>query len=207
MYRKTLSLGAICGLVTIHIFAASTVWASENIYKNPAEKGHNAIHKYENDWSFDINTQFEITTKEPSHSDAGTPIEILQSVENPEDEDQTPTSKFIAESGIDNKILDQIPYGDNIKHMWNIVDGDTDIYFEGLRADRRNMGLSYTTTELPVIGKLNDIELEFTAGETNEISFKTHSIPFMGKLQGFTLKGTAGDDENKIFARYTVKFD
>ena len=48
-------------------------------------------------------------------------------------------------------------------------DGERDIYFNGLRADRRNKGLSFTTKELPIIGQLNDIELKFSAGEDNEV--------------------------------------
>ncbi len=185
----------------------NNAFAAENIYKNPAEKNHKVISVYENNWSYDINTQFEITASETTNSDTGTPRELLKSVETPEDEKRSATARFIEEANLEDKILSKVPHGSRIKHIWNIVDGDVDLYFTGLRADKGNRGITYTTTNLPVIGKINDMKFEFSAGETNEISFTTHVIPFMGELKGFTLKGTAGDDDNKIFARYTVPFE
>ncbi len=117
------------------------------------------------------------------------------------------TSAYFVKKSIEDEILEKIPHGSKFKQMWNVVDGDVDLYFTGLRADRKNRGLSYTLSNRSFIGDMNDIEIEFSAGNDSEVSFKTQTIPFMGQLEGFSLKGSAGMNDSKIFARYTVPLD
>ena len=131
-------------------------------------------------------------------------------IENPDlhkKQHQSETTQFVSNKKIQDEILDKIPFGDDLKGAWHFVDGDTDIIFIGLRADRRNKGLTFTTKKLPILGEFDDVEFKFSAGDDNEVSFTTHTIPLMGRLEGFSFKATAGDDNNKVFARYTVAFD
>ncbi len=107
---------------------------------------------------------------------------------------------------MDEKILSMVPQGHNMKKLWKVVDGDVDLHFEGLRADRSNKGLKYKTNAMPLIGEIRGTEFEFSAGEDMEFGFKSNRIPFAGEVEGFQLKGSVSDDA-KISARYTYKFD
>lgn len=180
--------------------------AGENQYQNPLEKNYSPIQVYENDWAYNLNTEFEVTTKTQSSTDEGTSSALLNSVENP-DEDTKKTSTYFVQKSIEDEILDKIPHGSKFKQMWNIVDGDVDLYITGLRADRNNQGLSYTLSNQSFIGNMNDIEIKFSAGLENKISFKTHMIPFLGQLEGFSLKGSIDTKNSNFFARYTVPLD
>lgn len=92
--------------------------------------------------------------------------------------------------------------------MWDVVDGEVDIVtIEGLRVDRRNKGMNYTTSTIPMIGTIDGLELEFSAGDTNEFAFESKILPFVGQIEGFKLKGSTNNDRSKIFARYTIAFD
>lgn len=107
---------------------------------------------------------------------------------------------------LEDKILALIPHSDKMKRVWSIADGDVDLHFEGLRFDRKNMGVKYTTSTLPMIGEMTGIEFEFEAGDDNNLSFESDIMPLVGHIDGFTFKGSAGDD-NRISARYTMNFD
>lgn len=105
------------------------------------------------------------------------------------------------------KVLAMVPHGKKMKQAWKVIDGDVDLYFAGLRANRGNKGLKYKTNTVPFMGTYDGLELEFDAGEKTEFSFKSDNMPLVGKVEGFTFKGAAGTDGGKISARYTMKFE
>jgi len=120
----------------------------------------------------------------------------------------TRKSSFKDDRGFEKVLLDKIPYGEDLSYMWDIVDGDVDITtVKGLRVDRRNKGLSYTTNKVPVVGAIDGMEFEFATGDTHEVSVESKIIPFVGKSERFKLKGSMSNDKSKIFARYTYPFD
>jgi hypothetical protein len=110
------------------------------------------------------------------------------------------------ERSVEESILAQIPYGENFKYMWNVVDGDVDLHFEGLRADRGNTGIAYKTNTVPFIGDVEGLQLKFEAGREQSFSFETNKMPLVGTIEGFNFKGSVGDN-SKVFARYTIAFD
>lgn len=107
---------------------------------------------------------------------------------------------------IDN-MLDKVPYSKQLKATWNFIDGDTDVYFEGLRVDRGNKGLQYRTNTVPFMGEVEGVEIKAEAGEEQAIGFKSSHIPFFGPVEGLELKAAAGTDSSKASVRYTVSLD
>lgn len=107
----------------------------------------------------------------------------------------------------EDKIMAMIPHSGKMKQLWNYVDGDTDLYFEGLRADKSNKGVQYTTSTIPLIGDIRGTKFKFSAGDKMEFGFKSNRIPLVGEVKGFSLKGSASPTNNKISARYTMQFD
>lgn len=121
------------------------------------------------------------------------------------------TSKFKSnfsenEGNIEDKVLAIVPYGDNLKHMWNVVDGDVDLHFKGLRADRGNTGITYKTSTIPLIGYVEGLQLKFEAGKEQKVSFESNKIPLIGTIEGFNFKGSISKN-SRISARYTIAFD
>lgn len=115
--------------------------------------------------------------------------------------------KLSSENDFKNRLMNEIPYGENLKHMWDVVDGDVDLHFTGLRADRRNRGLSYTTNYIPLMGDVDGIEMKFDAGKTNEFSLKSNITPFVGKVKGLSVRGSTTNEDSKVSARYTIALD
>ena len=115
-------------------------------------------------------------------------------------------SKYFKDSSFEDRLSEEFPIVKKLKPAWNLANGETDIFVENLRADRRNKGLTYKTNYIPFIGTSEAVEFKFRAGEENSVSFESDYIPFAGRVDGFNIKGSVGDD-SKIFARYTVKFD
>ena len=161
-------------------------------------------------WVLHASGKFTITPTEQTHLNAGTPLEKVKLIEDTDEGDndeKSYSSQLISDLNIEDKILKNIPFSKNLKSIWNVVDGETDIYLNGLRADRNNLGLSYTNNHIPFLGEIDGLEIKFSAGQENDISFKSNVIPFMGQLDGLTLKGSTNSKESKIFARYKVEFD
>lgn len=111
------------------------------------------------------------------------------------------------EKSFKQKVMDEIPYSEDIKYMWDIVDGDIDLYVTGLRGDRRNKGLKYTTDTMPLIGKIDGMELQFKAGNKNGLFFKSDKMPFIGHIKGLSYKGAISNKDTALFARYTIALD
>lgn len=192
------------------LMAVGALSISPAFVSNTAFAGEEpTISIYEHEWDFYSDSQYKAALFESRRAEDGTPRAQLKQVEDPdlyEKEQRSKTYRFVSDKNIQDEILGKLPFGKDLKGMWNFIDGDTDIFITGLRADRGNKGLSYTMNGLPIIGSMDDIKLKFSAGDDNEIQFTTHSIPFMGRLEGFTFKATADQDDNKVFARYTVPF-
>lgn len=203
---KELVLYYCCIFSMLFLMFPLSCHAGENQHQNPLEKNYSPITFYQNDWAYNLNTEFEVTADTQTSTNEGTPRELLNSVESPDNDEKT-TSTYFVKKSFEDKILDKIPHGSKFKQMWNIVDGDVDLHFTGLRADRSNRGLSYSLYNQSFIGDMNDIEIEFSAGQENKVSFKTQMVPFLGKLEGFSLKGSAGMKDSNLFARYTVPLD
>lgn len=120
----------------------------------------------------------------------------------------TRKSSFKDDRGFEKILLDKVPYGEDLSYMWDVVDGDVDIAtVQGLRVDRRNKGLSYTTNKVPIVGTVDGMEFEFATGDTHEVSVESKIIPFVGKSERFKVKGSMSSDKSKVFARYTYPFD
>lgn len=107
---------------------------------------------------------------------------------------------------IEDKILSMLPYKNTLKHTWNVIDGDVDLLtIEGLRFDRGNIGVAYTTRFIPFMGDVDGFKMEFCAGKDMEVNFESDVTPFVGKVKGLSFKGTAGED-SKISFRYKIDF-
>lgn len=155
----------------------------------------------------ELNQPLEI---EPFIAKKETPVDHGSLIESP-DYYKKPKAGFKSSSSkdkrdLDEKILAMVPHGQKMKKLWKIVDGDVDLHFVGLRGDRRNKGLKYTTNSMPLLGEIRGTEFKFSAGEEMKFGFESNRIPFAGEVEGFQFKGSVGDDA-KISARYTYKFD
>lgn len=111
------------------------------------------------------------------------------------------------ETSFKQKVMDTIPYSEDIKYMWDVVDGDVDLHFAGLRGDRRNQGLKYTTDTLPFVGQVDGMELQFKAGSDNGLFFKSDKMPLIGRVKGLSYKGALSNSDSAFFARYTIALD
>lgn len=106
------------------------------------------------------------------------------------------------------QVLALVPHGDDMKYLWNVVDGDVDLYFSNLRADRKNKGMVYTTETLPLVGTFDHTEFKVKGGaEENAFSFETSHIPLAGDLEGFKFNGTLSDNNSRVSLHYTVPLD
>lgn len=106
------------------------------------------------------------------------------------------------------KVMEKIPYSEELEHTWNIIDGDVDLMgIQGLRGDRRNKGLEYKTNALPIIGNVDGVEFKFKTGEENEFSFKSDTTPFVGHVKGLSYRGFTNTKNTGIFARYTIALE
>lgn len=81
-------------------------------------------------------------------------------------------NKPASEDEIIDKILKKIPYHRQLRATWNLVDGETDLYVDGLRFDRRNKGVTYTTDTLPIMGQIDGLKIKASAGKDQEISVR-----------------------------------
>lgn len=102
---------------------------------------------------------------------------------------------------VDN-LLEKIPYSKSLKYTWNVVDGDVDLYFEDLRVDRGNKGVTYKIDTLPMFGKMEGAELKADLGEDSKLTFKSDYMPMLGRVDGLQFKASAGTDDNTISLRY-----
>ena len=114
--------------------------------------------------------------------------------------------KLVDKDDFEQRIIDNVPFAEELQPVWHLVKGDVDVFIPNLRVDRANKGLIYKTSYVPFIGAMDGVELKFKAGEEMKFSFESSHIPFMGQLEGFNIKGSIGE-ESSIFARYTIPLD
>lgn len=101
------------------------------------------------------------------------------------------------------KIMNKIPYSKQMKTTWKFIDGETDIYVEGLRVDRGNKGVAYYTSALPFIGEIEGVRFTAEAGEDSKLRFESNAIPFIGTVEGFEFKSSVGEN-SKVSIRYRM---
>lgn len=116
------------------------------------------------------------------------------------------TASFDDEEDFVDKIMDKVPYSKRLKSTWNFIDGETDIYVEGLRVDRGNMGLSYQTNTVPFVGEVEGLEIKAEMGEESKLKLKSSHVPFVGHVEGLEFKSSVGE-EQAVSVRYTVSLD
>jgi hypothetical protein len=104
-------------------------------------------------------------------------------------------------------LIKTIPYGQSLKHSWNVADGDVDLYFEDLRVNRSNKGVSYTTDSLPIFGQLDGSQFRADLGEDSQLSFRSDYVPFVGRIDGFQFRAAAGTDDSTISLSYKIDLD
>jgi len=70
------------------------------------------------------------------------------------------------------KALKKIPHSDKLKYTWDVIDGDVDLYFEDLRLDKGNRGVSYKTNTIPYMGKMDGMQIKAEIGEDSKLTFQ-----------------------------------
>ncbi len=109
------------------------------------------------------------------------------------------------EGYIDN-LLEKVPYSKSLKSTWNFVDGETDLYVDGLRFDRGNTGVMYQTSAVPFMGDVEGLKFKAYAGKKMKLKIEGSALPFIGSVEGLKYKTSIGE-ESKISVRYTVPLD
>lgn len=116
------------------------------------------------------------------------------------------TPSFKEEEDFVDKIMDKIPYSKRLKSTWNLIDGETDLYVEGLRVDRGNTGLSFQTNEVPFIGEVEGLEIKAEMGEESKLKLKSSHVPFVGQVEGLEFKSSVGEEQS-VSVRYTMPLE
>lgn len=119
------------------------------------------------------------------------------------DEHTTGNAALDDDSRID-RLVKNIPYGHSLKQTWHVVDGDVDLYFEGLRVNRRNKGVSYTVNALPVVGTINRGKLKAHLGEESNLTYASDYIPLIGRIDDMRFQASTGTQDSNISLRYKI---
>lgn len=183
--------------------------ANEAITTQTVKTKNRTFSLHRNDWAINGGSEQHAFTASPEvkKTTLDTSFGLSEEETLHENRKDKYKSKLMDQDDFEEKILDKIPYGHGFRKVWNVVDGDVDLYVTGLRADRRNKGVKYKTDKIPLIGTVDGLDLQFDAGERTEFSFESSHIPFAGKLEGFSFKGATGNKGSRISARYTIAFD
>ena len=113
--------------------------------------------------------------------------------------------KITKKDYIDN-LVEEIPYGEEIRATWKFMDGDVDVMgVENLRVDISNAGLKYKTDSLPFIGEMNGGEFTAELGEDSRLTYESEHVPFIGRIEGMKFHSSVGDDA-RVSIRYTIAF-
>ena len=100
------------------------------------------------------------------------------------------------------KVLKKIPYGQSLKQVWHVVDGDVDLYFEDLRMDRGNRGVSYKMDFVPLIDRVDGTGLKAHVGEDSKLTFESDYVPLVGRVDGLQFKASTGNNGSHMLLRY-----
>lgn len=157
-----------------------------------------AVYPIENAWNtqnYDFMTPVAVSITTESTSDTN-----VADSQAPKKEYKPDKDKDIGE-----ELIDKLPFKNTLKYTWDFIDGDTDLYFEGLRFDRGNRGLEYKTNALPYFGNVEGMKIKAEVGEKHKVTFETDYMPLVGRIEGLNLKATAGS-KNAVSFRYSKSF-
>ncbi len=106
----------------------------------------------------------------------------------------TYSSSFKEENNAAETMLEKLPYKKQFKQGWKIVSGKEDLYFQNLRVDRSNRGLTYKTSYMPFMDDTDGIQWKAELGEDTKLTFKSDRVPLIGRVKGLEFKAAAGED-------------
>ncbi|MFK7839367.1 MAG: hypothetical protein AB8B83_03470 [Bdellovibrionales bacterium] len=190
--------------ITFAVWALASFFQTamaENFQKNDLDNQPffiPAIYPLESNWAEqDYNFQIPVTVPIRSDQDA-------KEVSNVNELDVSTKAGILKSDSGDmvDDLMKKIPYSKQLKYTWDIIDGDVDLYFENLRADRSNRGITYKMIELPMIGKMQGSELKADIGKDSKLTFKSDYMPMVGHIDGLEFKASAGTDKSVISLRY-----
>jgi len=208
--RAVLSITVVLvGFSSINVYAAGLLNTPHSTQELHAEETAHTPNKVMNfEWTPPMVAQ-DFTMIPTKTKDAPLPDLLLMPHHKPSTPKPEKTAKSKSKDSKDweDKVMAAVPQAKQLKKMWNFIDGDTDLHFTGLRIDRGNKGLKYSTHFVPMIGEMETVEVEFMAGQDLELSLESSHIPFAGDLDGFKFKTSVSNNKSKILARYTIPFD
>jgi len=162
-----------------------------------------AVYSIENDW-----TQQDYDFTAPVAVNVDPSGDGVATSNNPDVQDVESSNSFKAKGNdFVDKLMKKIPYSKQLKYTWDVVDGDVDLYFENLRVDRGNQGVSYKTNTLPIVGDMEGSEIKAEFGQDSKLTFKSDYMPMMGRIDGFQFKASASTDDTAISMRYKTNID
>lgn len=188
-----------CIAILVFTCAFSTKCAALDEQANDTN-AYPAFHIYSAQNEFGWNMEKHDFTK-------SAPVAIIPHVEDDEQSNAAPEIKKPPkkrEKMVD-RVLKKIPFGKDLKSTWKVIDGDIDVMnVENLRLDRKNMGVSYSTNTIPMIGDVDHVNFKFEGGQENRATFESTALPYMGHIDGLKIRASAGDDSRVSF-RYKIK--
>jgi len=100
------------------------------------------------------------------------------------------------------KLMKKIPYSKSLKYTWDVVDGDVDLGVKNLRMDRGNMGVSYKTNALPMLGDMDGSQIKAELGRSSKVTFESDYMPMVGRIDGLQFKASTGTSKSTLSLRY-----
>lgn len=116
-------------------------------------------------------------------------------------DDISPLAARFKEEDLGEAFLKQLPYKEELSYTWKVVKGDVDIYFENLRVDRGNRGLTYKSNYIPFMGESLNMRWKAELGKDNQLTFTSDTFPVVGPVKGLQFRAKAGED-NAVSLRY-----
>ncbi len=205
------SQAKILAFTSVFAVLSNSAFADEISYPNNGFLQGYSLSAYENEYSWRHNAgDYTVPVDAPTlvEVDSGISHELI----NPDDDlvlqvsEDKDAKEFEEEEFVD-KILSKIPYSKTLKSTWNVIDGDVDLYVEGLRVDRGNKGVTYKTNTIPFMGEVDGVQFKASAGEDNKLSFESSVVPFVGHVEGLKFKSSVGDDDSQVSLRYNISLD
>lgn len=190
------------------IFLYPTIgYADDALNYQTAQLNGYSLSAYENEFGW-RDAAYDYSTPTAGHiapvTGSGSDISNIDDVAPP----PTNSLKEDAEAGQDfiDDILKNMPYSKTLKATWKVLDGDTDLYMEGLRFDRGNKGIEYKTSTMPFVGEMDGMQFKAEVGEDTKMKFESSHIPFVGHVDGFKFKSSLGSDSS-VSVRYTTSLE
>ena len=188
---------------TIFLYPA-TGYADDALNYQTAQLNGYSLSAYQNEFGW-RDASYDYSTPSVEHIAPATGTELAHI----DDTAPVPTSNFKDDKDGDDyldDILKNMPYSKQLKATWKVLDGETDLYVEGLRFDRGNKGVEYVTNKVPFVGEVDGIRFKAEAGEDSKVKFESSRIPFVGNVEGFKFKTSVGE-ESSVSVRYTTSLE